>query len=376
MYRSSLWILLTFVTLTSFAQESAVVSQPEANEQADTLNSLVKVDTNPQKKFKIFAIPLVFYSPDTKLGLGAGGIATFRPAGTPQPSNITFSLAYTQRKQLLIWFPYQIYFGREKYVAFGEVGWFRYVYQFFGIGNNINNDYLERYTTEFPRVRITLLRNVKNGNAFGLRLAYDNFNITQYDSSGLLIQKNITGWQGGQSAGAGLVWWKDTRNNRFYPTKGWFIESSLFFENSWTGSDYKYSRFSIDAARYFALGEKNVLALHGMAIGTLGDAPFFSTAFLGGTKRLRGYFEGKYRDDHLLLAQAELRRELFGRIGGAVFTGVGTVFGTPGESAKIRPNVGLGVRFQVDKKQKLNIRADYGIGVKNQGFYLTFGESF
>jgi outer membrane protein assembly factor BamA len=332
---------------------------------------------NPENKVKVFGLPIFFITPDTRIGGGVGGILTFRSPTDPHPSNITFSLAYTQRKQLLVWFPYQVYFGKGKYVAFGEVGWFRFIYQFFGIGNNIDNDFVEKYSTDFPRIRATLLRNVDHGNAFGVRFSYDNFDITRYDSSGLLLQKSITGWQGGRSLGMGLVWWKDTRNNRFYPSSGWFIETSLYTENKSLGSSYQFTRLSIEAARYLSLGKRSILALHTTAIGSLGDPPFFNNqAFLGGTKRLRGYFEGKYRDDHLLLAQMELRQELFGRIGGVLFTGAGTVFGTRGETAKIRPNVGLGVRFQVDKKQKINIRADYGIGIKNQGFYLTFGESF
>jgi len=108
----------------------------------------------------------------------------------------------------------------------------------------------------------------------------------------------------------------------------------------------------------------------------MGNAPFFNMAQLGGTRRLRGYFEGKFRDKHLLLAQAELRQEGFGRFGGVAFAGMGTVFGSAGESLEWRPNGGIGLRYQLDKKQKLNIRADYGFGVKSQGFYLTFGEAF
>ena len=125
-----------------------------------------------------------------------------------------------------------------------------------------------------------------------------------------------------------------------------------------------------------AKGKKTILALEGTAVITMGNAPFFNMAQLGGTRRLRGYFEGKFRDKHLLLAQAELRQEGFGRFGGVAFAGMGTVFGSAGESLEWRPNGGIGLRYQLDKKQKLNIRADYGFGVKSQGFYLTFGEAF
>lgn len=338
-----------------------------------TVQAQEKVDSN---KVKVFALPLFFYSPDTRFGIGAGGITTFRTPVSTQPSSVTFSFAYTQRKQILAWFPYQVYFGRGKYLSYGELGWYKYVYQFFGIGNEYDNAYLEKYTAQYPRLRATFLRNLDHGNAVGIRLAMDNFKITKYDSSGLLLQKNITGWQGGRSFGAGLVWWKDTRDNRFYPGRGSFIESSWYFENKFTGSDFEFSRLNLDLAKFFTLGKKTILALEGTAVVTMGNAPFFNMAQLGGTRRLRGYFEGKFRDKHLLLAQAELRQEGFGRFGGVAFAGMGTVFGSAGESLEWRPNGGFGLRYQLDKKQKLNIRADYGFGVKSQGFYLTFGEAF
>jgi outer membrane translocation and assembly module TamA len=76
------------------------------------------------------------------------------------------------------------------------------------------------------------------------------------------------------------------------------------------------------------------------------------------------------------MMQAEYRRILYKRLGGVLFAGAGSVFGTPGESLVWRPNAGLGLRFQLSKKQKLNVRLDYGFGVRSQGFYLTFGEAF
>jgi len=111
---------------------------------------------------------------------------------------------------------------------------------------------------------------------------------------------------------------------------------------------------------------------------TAGHAPFFNLAQLGGTKRLRGYPDGKYRDKHLLLAQAEWRFPIFWRLKGALFAATGTVFGTPQESLRWRPEGGAGLRLEIDKKQQIHLRLDYGIGDgrKNSGFYLTFGEAF
>jgi hypothetical protein len=40
-------------------------------------------------------------------------------------------------------------------------------------------------------------------------------------------------------------------------------------------------------------------------------------------------------------------------------------------------NYGFGFRFLVDKKERTNLRMDYAIGKDgNNGFYVSFGESF
>jgi outer membrane protein assembly factor BamA len=337
-----------------------------------TIQAQAVLDTSA----RVIGLPVVFYSPDTRLGFGGGGVLTFYTKDAPQRSSVTFSLAFTQRKQVLIWFPYQIYLDRGKYIFYGEVGWYDYLYQFFGIGNGFDDEYLEKYTARFPLIKANFLRAYNKTQAAGLRIQYNDYRITRYEDGGLLPEGNIAGWDGGRSSGAGLVWWLDSRDDRFYPNKGWFVETSLYNESRLTASDFRFSRLQVEGSNYRRINDKTVLALQAAATFTVGDAPFFNLAQLGGPRRLRGYFDGKYRDRHLLMMQAEYRRILYKRLGGVLFAGAGSVFGTPGESLVWRPNAGLGLRFQLSKKQKLNVRLDYGFGVRSQGFYLTFGEAF
>jgi hypothetical protein len=340
---------------------------------AQTLSAQTPRDSN---RVGFIGLPLLFYSPETQLGFGAGGLVTFRQAGSKQVSSVTFSFAYTLRRQILLYFPYQLYFNKGKDLVFGEVGWFKYGYRFSGLGNGYAPDYFENYTAQYPRLRATYLHDLGRGNFIGGRLAYDDFSIVETEPEGLLSPGEITGSKGGRSLGAGLVWWTDTRNNRFFPTKGLFMEASAYFEGSVTGSDFSYSRYSVEADNFYRLGDETILGLQGAAIFTIGDAPFFNQAQLGGGKRLRGYFEGRYRDRHLLYTQAEVRQHLFKRFSGVIFGGAGTVFGTIGEKAVLRPNAGAGLRFELDKKQKINIRLDYGFGYKTSGMYINIGEAF
>jgi outer membrane protein assembly factor BamA len=342
------------------------------NGQAAVLDSLpVPRDTS----FRVIWVPIAFYTPDTRWGGGAAGVVSFR--GEPLRSSITFSVAYTQRKQLALWFPFQ-YFGKKgQYRAFGELGWYRYLYQFFGIGNQYPNSFIERYTAEFPRVQLSVLRNAGKGHWLGLRYWTEQYKIIEKEAGGLLDSDQFLGAKGGFASALGGIWVYDTRNSPFYPNKGALGQLALTHENpAITGSDFKFSRFLFDFAKYYGLGAQKILVFHALTEMTWGAPPFFLLPSIGGTKKLRGYFDSKFRDKKIALLQSELRMPLFWRFKYVVFAGAGAVWGTSGEKARIRPNAGAGLRFELDPRQQIHIRLDYGIGDGSSGFYLTVGEAF
>lgn len=341
------------------------------------LKAQPSIDTiTPVKKFSFFGVPLAFYSPDTKWGGGAAGIFTF--PGNPLRSSITFSFAYTQRRQVLAWIPFQWYHRNGNWRAYGELGWYRYLYQYFGVGNEYPDDFLETYTARFPRVRWTVARRWRDSrHFFGLRYNLDDYHISEATPGGDLATGNIPGARGGFSSSPGIVWLYDSRDSPFFPSKGILTESSVVFENRISGSDFRYARWTGEVSAYQKIG-RNILAVNALAVFTTAGAPFFLMPQLGGTRRLRGYPDGRFRDKHMVLIQAEGRVPLFWRLKAVAFGGVGSVFGTGGETVLLHSNLGAGLRFEFDKKQKINIRFDYGfgIGTPHSGAYLTVGEAF
>lgn len=332
-------------------------------------------ETRRDSSLSFFGVPLVFYTPDTRWGAGAAGIITFPTR--PKRSNLTFNFSYTQNKQILIYFPYQWLSHNNRWRFYGEVGWYRYLYRYFGIGNNRPNDYVETYTAKYPRVRLTAAKSVQEKNLLGLRCYVDDYHIASVSPGGELEYGGLTGARGGLSSSFGPIWISDSRDNAFYPRKGWLAEFAITGESWLTGSNFKYLRSSMDVAWYVPIG-KNVLAFNGLSVFTAGDVPFFQFPQIGGQRRLRGYPDGKYRDRHLFIAQAEFRFPIIWRFKGVVFGGTGTVFGKAGETARFRPNAGAGLRIEFDRRQKLHLRIDYGIGKGkgNSGLYVTFGEAF
>ncbi len=344
-----------------------------------------KLDTtSPNLRPRWFAVPVVFYTPDTRWGFGASGVSSFQFDKKSPRSSITFGGAYTTRKQLLVYLPFKLFLKNDQYRAYGEIGYFKYVFQYFGIGNDVPNQFLEKYDARFPRFRLNLAKQILPHFFAGIRYSFDEFKITKRDPDGLLTAEKPIGFDGGRLSSVGLLAQFDTRNGVFAPTRGWLVEFSAQQDGRATGSDFRFGQLFFDAAHYFFERKKSVVALQIMAQRSWGKPPFFQMATLGGTKKLRGYFDGKYRDRNLVLAQAEFRFSIWKRLGGVGFAGTGTVFGQNEDNLaqkttlfKFRPNAGLGLRFAIDPVQKLNIRLDYGIGMlKQSGFYLTFGEAF
>lgn len=339
--------------------------------------SFSQADTSSESNsVKVFGLPLVFFSNDTRWGFGAAGIVTFPQK--PIASTLTFSFAYTQREQWLCWIPFQWFGRQDRWRAYGEIGWYRYLYQYFGIGNDYPNNFLQTYTAQFPRLRATLVRRLAPRQLMGLRYGLDDYGIVSSSPGSEIAAGILKGSDGGFSSGIGPVWLYDSRDNPFFPRRGWLVEASVFGENAVFFSDFRYTRLSLDAARYWRWGRQSVFAAQWVANFTLGDAPFFLLPQLGGTKRLRGYPDGKFRDRHLLLIQTEARFPLFWRLKGVVFAAAGGVFGTPSERPVLRPQGGAGLRVEIDRKQEIHLRLDYGVGKGrgNSGFYLTFGEAF
>lgn len=327
-------------------------------------------------------LPFVYYLPETSLGFGAGGVVSFRfknqePQG--KPSQIQIGASYTLKNQILLYFPYRLFWDKDKYLAYGEVGYYRYTYNYYGIGAHTSGDDEESYDLIYPRIRASFLYEFFPDTYLGIRYWYDDFDITHIKAGGLLDTNKTVGRNGGSAAGLGVVMNYDSRNNQFYPSRGWFIEGVVLPNSRWVGSKFEFVKISLDASHYINFNKRQVLAVNAYAESNIGHVPFYQMALLGGNKRLRGYYEGRYRDHNAVILQAEYRWMFYKRFGFTVFYGAGNV--NPAwrkfNFGNTRQTYGGGLRFELSKREKLNIRLDYGRSAEGaSNFYFTFGEAF
>ena len=111
---------------------------------------------------------------------------------------------------------------------------------------------------------------------------------------------------------------------------------------------------------------------------TPGDVPLGELPALGGSARLRGYFQGRYRDHLYLTGQAEWRIHVAWRFSVAPFAAVGNVFPGFGNVSFDRTKYAGGgaVRFSLKKDRELNVHIDVAKSPISSGVYLNLGEVF
>jgi hypothetical protein len=109
------------------------------------------------------------------------------------------------------------------------------------------------------------------------------------------------------------------------------------------------------------------------------DAPSYLLPSLGaGRFGLRGFTQGRYRDQVMTTAQAELRWHSRGRVGAVAFFGFGQVapdFGGLGD-ASLLPAGGLGGRYKLTRNFPMHMRFDYAWSEKEDLFYFSVAEAF
>jgi outer membrane protein assembly factor BamA len=368
-----LWLLPVFFYLGVIAQE-----------KQDSTRAILKKEILRTHKTSIKAFPYVYYTPETELAFGVGGIITFYTSEYRllRPSKLTLSGYYSTRKQYKITLAPELYMARNSLFLSTNLNFGEYVDKFWGIGNDTpdieNEDYDSRSWGVLLSFQFPPLLKFMPQNKSGIIFDYYDYMITNPRDNPFLLSGEITGSKGGISSGIGLALVWDTRNQIFYPTKGGFYQAKAIYYLKTIGSTYDFNFYEVDLRKYLGFKGSSVLAFQIFASFARGTPPFYELSMLGGSHIMRGYFQGRYRDKNYLAGQAEYRTALWRRFGLVVFAGLGDVESEL-RNFRIRDakvSSGFGFRFLFDKNQKINIRVDFGFGRDTRGVYFGLEEAF
>lgn len=332
------------------------------------------VDRSP----RLLLLPIVFSSPDTRLGLGVLPQIIFRSAGSGNPSSLRLDSYYTLNKQYHILLRPRIWLDGNSKNLTGKFSFKKWPTSFYGIGNRTLAEGKEKFTETLYEASVEGVTRIGSGYYAGVSYTGRYAEIDPDSSAGLLVSgTGLTGNGTSFVSAVGAVFKLDTRNHQFYPTRGSYHTVELLWSDHWLGSDFGFTRISADFRRYLPINEKQVLALRGMVTVSGGNVPFRMLSSVGST--IRGYSSVRYIDRHMAGFQVEYRFvPVAWRLGLTLFAGAGEVFGRPSDIRidNLKYNAGIGIRYQFSRSEKINIRYDYGIGRDSSGDYLDLEEAY
>ena len=330
-------------------------------------------------------LPVVFYTPETHWAGGLAGLLSFWPAsqrvGT-RPSTISAYAIYTELRQFQLEIDPILYFDDEDLLLQGNWILERYPNKYWGIGN----DALEAHETNYTPGRVFLetsfqKRLLAEQNLYiGVQYQFEQVTIIEAQRDGPLPFDETPGSAGGTVSGLGVILNWDTRDHIFIPSRGNYFQVSLSVNSSALGSDFSFTEIKADLRKFFrGLAASHVLGLHLLYQSVIGGTPpFFRYARLGSDNIMRGYYAGRFRDRHLLAAQAEYRLPVWWKFGLVGFFGLGRV--APDLSglglSGMKYSAGLGLRFKIAPREGANLRVDWAFGQGTSGLYFTAGEAF
>ncbi|SHJ84102.1 Surface antigen [Hymenobacter daecheongensis DSM 21074] len=385
-------------TAPAAADPSAAVAAPAAPSAAAPPKA---ADDDPRrdKRPSFIPVPIAFYQQETGF---AGGVAIlpvwrFGQDTAVRKSNARLIGWISEKKQTTLQLTHNIFTPEEKFFLSGELSYYDLAFKYYGIGNETRKS--DEVTIKYPLIVFDekVLKKVAPNLFVGLRYRLTDLGDVELKDGGEsgnaakvydplpLEQRNGT-----TSSGLGPALLFDNRDNVLATYRGNFVDAHVLFNGSALGSDDQFTRYQLDARHFRPLfGSTNtILAAQFMGQYHSGDVPFRELGGMGATLGgaaynnaylMRGIYEARFRDRQFTTVQAEIRQKLFWRIDGAVFGAVGQVGRNLSDYSLDGTKVaaGFGGRFRFNRRDRLNIRLDYGVGSGgNSGIIFAVGEAF
>jgi len=286
-------------------------------------------------------------------------------------------VAYTQNKQLLFFFPYSLYKNSDDIKVIGEIGYYIYFYNHYGIGNDSNLSDQEIYDVKYPRIHTSVLH--RFGDFYlGIKTRYDNYDITELKEGGLLVNDQWASQGGGQLLTYGPLVQYDTKDFQFHPSKGWLAEAGLITSKEGILSDATFTKFHLDARHYMSLMDNHIIASNVYFGHIWGDVPFSELFYYGSNKRARGFADRRFKDRSFLAVQSEYRFPIWRWLGGVTFLSTSAVGDGTDDlfDNTFRWTGGGGLRITLNEADRVRLRLDYAFSEEGTNFYLTANNAF
>lgn len=361
--------------------DSIVVDAKDGRLDSTTHDAADSSDTQfwigGSSRLRFAVIPIIFSSPDTRIGIGAVPNVVFHTSEEARSSNSRLEATYTQNHQFNLRLSSSVWLPANRYRFEVRLQFQDWPTSFYGIGNNVSVEQSEKYASRIFITTAEIQRRIAPDTYAGFRHDIRKDDIHSVEEVGQLAEGGILGSDGGFSSGIGAFVGYDTRDHVLYPTDGQFVQvGTRLFYPAW-GSEFEYARHRIEARTYHTVDERRVVAGQFVAAFASGDPPFQMYSTVG--ELLRAYGSSRYIDRNMLAARVEYRHTpVFWRFGYALFVGGGRVgpdFGNF-DLGSAHLSAGAGIRFQIIPSEQVVVRWDFAVGTRTTGTHLDFGEAF
>jgi outer membrane protein assembly factor BamA len=378
-------VLLFFL----FAQGTLLAQTDSTRTDSSRGLEIIRSDSTKKSDHGIVGAPFVQFAPETGFAFGAAGLYYFHidtdtiEGKANRTSSISFGGNYTQMHQLSTGMDYTLNFLHDRFYVYGGLDYKRYPFKYFGIGDHNPKDPIDNYTPFWWGGDLLATTNViSTPTGEGLNVGIATLSrkdiIVSSTKGGVLDTGNVPGKKGGTSTGVGIITVYDTRDNVFSTLNGQYVDFRTMFYSKAFGSSFNFIKLTLDTRTFIPAFTGHIIALQGLLTLTNGGEPFYTMAQLGGENNMRGYFQGRFRDNDMAVVQGEYRLPVFWRFGLVGFADIGEVAGTVKEFSLpgIRWTAGGGIRFLFSRTEHIVICFDVGFGSDCSAVYFYVKEAF
>lgn len=349
------------------------------------INSFIQ-DTSDVSRPQFIAYPIVAYAPETNWEFGASGLYLYysKRDTLNRLSEIVAQGFYTIENQYGGFLEHALYSDKNKWFFLGNIRFQSFPVSFYGTGMDARlSDEQKVEALQFV-IKERVLRKVTKNFYMGFEFELNSTSNVRFSDPVFNDQGSpLVGTEGSTNLGLGMGMLIDTRHNVLNVRNGYFSELAILNYSQSLGSEFNFT-YLVSDSRYFKTVRKNqVLAMQLLGQFSRGNVPFNQLPQLGGPNLMRGYYQGRFRDNNHLATQIEYRflplpLGFSKRIGAAVFASTGTVFSSweNPEWGNFRGAAGAGLRFLLFPKKDIYTRADFALTREGSGFYLYIGEAF
>ncbi|HDM8158828.1 TPA: BamA/TamA family outer membrane protein [Vibrio harveyi] len=369
----SLALTALFSSSSAFAMQ-----QDESSLMDDILTKLGSSETVDESKLIDWGVlPGPFVNPEQGFGIGVAAVGLYTPydwqKGDPY-STVTVTSYGSTSGSYGLGLNNRTYLKNDKVRLLGEA-WISHTPGYYwGIGSQAAENENNKVQYEGQRLQLSPKIAVEVAPNTYAKLGWQWQSFSKVDGvDGDILPSEVAD---ATSSGVLVGMEYDTRDFEPNPMRGQFLDIEWIANRDSLGSDEDYDNLVANYRVYQQWSDTTIIAMEVYSQSIFGDAPWFDYAQLGDDQRMRGYYQGQYRDKHQLSTQVEIRHTIAGRHGVVGWLGAGNIAPTYHDLFKSSwlPTVGVGYRFAF--KARINVRVDLGVGKDSTGFYFQINEAF